>query len=636
MRIKSFFRALCTSASGSAVLVTCSASLLAQTPTPPKKQQPPPPAAERPFNFPEHTATKLDNGLTVFVIEDHRQPLVSATLMIPGAGSSSNTPQQSGLASMTASLLRQGTTSRSAQQIAQAIDSVGGSLSASAGADTTEASVTVITSALETGFELLADIVQHPAFAPEEIERWRRQTLSSLQVAYSDPEYVRNVVGQRVAYGEHPYAFPTDGFPNTVPSLTRDDVVGFYKERFTPSGAYIAVAGDIKPDAAVAIVRKHFGSWSGAPVKPVQAAAPKSQRRIIVVDKPDAVQTQFGAFATGVPRNDPDYIPLAVANQVLGGGFNSRLNPRLRAKEGLTYGAGSSLDSDRLAGLWYATSFTRTEETANAIKLTLDVIAEFLERPAEAVDWYRGVPGGPLRAEARIRIAAALYEQGQVEQAYSEAHALQNDAASDDDARRNAYLLEGELRQRGGDAAAEIEALSRGLAAYPDDPALLYARALAWERQDRIDRTEADLRKVLVAEPENVAALNALGYTLADRTQRYQEALELIDRARTAEPDNAAIVDSYGWVLYRLGRNEEALVELRRAWGLLKDPEIGAHVGEVLWTMGRREEAMRYFEDARRLDPDNRSLVRALEKLQVVLPPAAPAAAQPAAAGPER
>lgn len=332
---------------------------------------------------------------------------------------------------------------------------------------------------------------------------------------------------------------------------------------------------------------------------------------------------------------------LAVAYEGMGDFAEAARVMALGPQDVQTYGIRASLlaraeDSATLEGLYRELSDSQGARPDPASRMLLGRIAEFLERPAEAVDWYRGVPGGPLRAEARIRIAAALYEQGQVEQAYSEAHALQNDAASDDDARRNAYLLEGELRQRGGDSAAEIEALSRGLAAYPDDPALLYARALAWERQDRIDRTEADLRKVLVAEPENVAALNALGYTLADRTQRYQEALELIDRARTAEPDNAAIVDSYGWVLYRLGRNEEALVELRRAWGLLKDPEIGAHVGEVLWTMGRREEAMRYFEDARRLDPDNRSLVRALEKLQVVLPPAAPAAAQPAAAGPER
>ena len=111
------------------------------------------------------------------------------------------------------------------------------------------------------------------------------------------------------------------------------------------------------------------------------------------------------------------------------------------------------------------------------------------------------------------------------------------------------------------------------------------------------------------------AALYALGYTLADRTTRYQEALELIDRARTAEPDNAAIIDSYGWVLYRLGRKDDALTELRRAFALQKDPEIGAHVGEVLWDLGRKDEARKYFEESRKLDPENRALQRALKKV---------------------
>ncbi len=277
-------------------------------------------------------------------------------------------------------------------------------------------------------------------------------------------------------------------------------------------------------------------------------------------------------------------------------------------------------DNEGLSALYRDLSESDRGHPDPSRRMLLGRIAEFLKRPGEAVDWYRGVAGGPERAEARIRIAVALYELGRAEEAYAEARSLQNDASSNDDARRNAYLLEGELRQRAGDAEGEIDALGRGLAAYPDEPALLYARALAWERQDRIDRAEADLRKVLVADPENVAALNALGYTLADRTQRYQEALELIDRARVAEPDSGAIVDSYGWVLYRLGRNEEALVELRRAWGLQKDPEIGAHLGEVLWVMGRHEEAQRYFDESHRLDPANRSLRRALEKLGLPLP----------------
>lgn len=247
-------------------------------------------------------------------------------------------------------------------------------------------------------------------------------------------------------------------------------------------------------------------------------------------------------------------------------------------------------------------------------RLLLGQMAEFLKRPQEALDWYRSVPGGNARAEARLRAANTLYELERKDQAFQELRTLQGDASADDDARRNAYLLEAELRQKNGEDAGELDVFARGLAAYPDDIEILYARGLAWERRDRIDRAEADFRKILVIDPENTATLNALGYTLADRTQRYQEALELIDRARVAEPENAAIIDSYGWVLYRLGRLPEALVQLRRAFTLQKDPEIAAHVGEVLWVMGQKDEARKYFDEARKLDPENRSLQRALEK----------------------
>ncbi|HEY0334390.1 MAG TPA: tetratricopeptide repeat protein [Stenotrophomonas sp.] len=247
-------------------------------------------------------------------------------------------------------------------------------------------------------------------------------------------------------------------------------------------------------------------------------------------------------------------------------------------------------------------------------RLLLGKIAEYLKRYQEAVDWYHSVPGGPERSEARLREATALFELGRKPAAYDAVHALQADAQAEDEARRDGYVLEAELRQRDGDGAGELDAFARGLAAYPDDGALLYARGLAWERRDDIARAEADLRKILVSEPENVAALNALGYTLADRTTRYREALALIDRARTAEPENPAIIDSYGWVLYRLGRQRDALVQLRRAWGMVKDPEIAAHLGEVLWANGQKDEARHYFDEARKLDPENRALLRATEK----------------------
>ncbi|MDI9238996.1 tetratricopeptide repeat protein [Lysobacter sp. LF1] len=247
-------------------------------------------------------------------------------------------------------------------------------------------------------------------------------------------------------------------------------------------------------------------------------------------------------------------------------------------------------------------------------RLLLGQMAEFLDRNEAALDWYRGVAGGPQRWSARLRSANVLHELDRDAEAYKSLREMQADASADDETRRDAYLLEASLRQKDDNLDGEMDAYARGLAAFPDDPEILYSRGLSWERRDDIPRAEADLRKILVAEPDNVAALNALGYTLADRTARYQEALQLIERARTAEPDNAAIIDSYGWVLYRLGRKEEALVELRRALTMQKDAEIASHLAEVLWELGHKDEARKYFDLSRKLDPDNRSLKRALEK----------------------
>ncbi|MBS0200513.1 MAG: tetratricopeptide repeat protein [Proteobacteria bacterium] len=249
-------------------------------------------------------------------------------------------------------------------------------------------------------------------------------------------------------------------------------------------------------------------------------------------------------------------------------------------------------------------------------RLLLGTLAETLKRYDEALKWYAGVTGEQVDT-ARLRSANVRYEQGHKDEAYKNLQALQTDPRVDGNVQRDAFLLEGELRRKDKDDKGEIAAYDRGIAALPDEQAILYARALAWERMDRIDKTEADLRKILVTDPENVAALNALGYTLADRTTRYAEALQLIDRARAADPANAAIIDSYGWVLYRLGKINEALPYLRRAYILQKDPEIATHIGEVLWVQGHRDDALRYFEEARKLEPDNKALQRTLDKLGV-------------------
>lgn len=298
----------------------------------------------------------------------------------------------------------------------------------------------------------------------------------------------------------------------------------------------------------------------------------------------------------------------AEAAAVLAEGVQDEQSWRLRAAL-----LAKAEDKAGLAAL-YAELSRDASDPDPARRLLLGQTAEFLDRNDEALQWYRGVPGGELRWRARLRSSKVLHALGRKPEAYAEVHALQQEAAASEDVRRDAYLLEAELRREEGDLAAELDVYARGLSAFADDSALLYARALMWERRDDIPRAEADLRRILIAEPDNVGALNALGYTLADRTTRYAEALELIDRARVAEPDSAAIIDSYGWVLYRLGRHDEALVELRRAYTLQKDPEIAAHLGEVLWVMGERAEARRLFEESRSLDPENRSLRRALER----------------------
>jgi tetratricopeptide (TPR) repeat protein len=254
-------------------------------------------------------------------------------------------------------------------------------------------------------------------------------------------------------------------------------------------------------------------------------------------------------------------------------------------------------------------------------RLLLGQIAEFIERYDEALDWYSTVPGGPQRWQARLRAATVLHKLKRADEAYARLRGLQTDADAEEGTRRDGYLLEAELRKEDGNLDGELESYARALAAFPDDPQLLYARALMWERRDEIPRAEADFRKILAIDADDVNALNALGYTLADRTDRYQEALELISRAIAAQPDSAAIIDSYGWVLYRLGRNEEALVELRRAFTKQKDAEIAAHVAEVLWALGQKDEARRFFEESRKIDPKSRSLLRAIEKTGVTLPP---------------
>lgn len=240
------------------------------------------------------------------------------------------------------------------------------------------------------------------------------------------------------------------------------------------------------------------------------------------------------------------------------------------------------------------------------------LIEESLAGPDQALRAYRKVREGAWYLSARIRSAEIMAEAGEVRWARWRLAATPRRAEGDD---VRLYRAEGGLLLRADRPEEAMTVLDTALDAYPEDADLLYARAMAAERIDRLDILERDLRAIIDRDPNHAEALNALGYTLADRTDRYQEALELVERALALGPDEHHIVDSMGWVLYRLGRHEEAAAHLRRSYEGERDPVVAAHLGEVLWALGRREEAREVWGAALEEAPDNEVLLETIERL---------------------
>lgn len=272
-------------------------------------------------------------------------------------------------------------------------------------------------------------------------------------------------------------------------------------------------------------------------------------------------------------------------------------------------------DEDALQALYLLAAADAKQATPARLFL-LGQLSELQEKPDQALAWYEQVEDGLQREQAQLRIAVLLDKTGRLDEATTRLRELQASDSEYGEVLRDAYLLEAELllgHDRTDDA---LDAYARGLQIFEDDPELLYSRALTYERIDRLAGAEADFRRLIELDPENADALNALGYTLADRTNRYQEALALIERAMKLKPDTPAIIDSLGWVLYRLGRTAEALPHLRRAFELQRDAEVAAHLGEVLWAGGDKDEAKAIWRVGRELDPDNRVLKQTLERHQ--------------------
>ena len=360
----------CTRVIVTAVLaaVTASAAFAQEWP----KSSPPAPLPMRDVKFPPYQFRTLANGLQVIAVSHHEQPSVSLRLIVR-AGGAQDPESRGGVASLVAQLLDQGTTSKSAEQVASQIDSIGGLMSTGAGSDLTYIQAIVMKDSLAVGLDLISDVARNPKFAPEEIERQREQLLSSMKVGYEDPDYIAGMVFDRLVYGFHPYGRPDSGTPESVARITRDDLLAFHKGWFTANNAILAVVGDVTLDEAFTGAERAFGKWArteNLAVKPLDPPPPT--RRVVVIDRPGAVQTEIRVGNLGVPRKSKDYLALDLAINILGGEGGNRLHRVLRSDRGLTYGASADTNAFKDAGNIIAETDTRSETTAEALRLIVD------------------------------------------------------------------------------------------------------------------------------------------------------------------------------------------------------------------------------------------------------------------------
>lgn len=249
---------------------------------------------------------------------------------------------------------------------------------------------------------------------------------------------------------------------------------------------------------------------------------------------------------------------------------------------------------------------------ADAANYYLGQIAEFQGHPKEALDHYRKIGRSEHYFDAQLRIALLLSKQGKANEAQEQLHALTPESTQQ---QLEIARTEGEILTNEGDYKAALKVYNKALKGRYDT-ALLYSRAMLGEKMDRLDILERDLREILKHEPDNAQALNALGYTLADRTDRTQEAYKLIKKALKIRPNDYYILDSMGWVLYRMGRLDESVKYLEKARAIKDDPEVAAHLAEVLWAKGEKARAKQVWERALKDSPGDKTLLKVIERLQ--------------------
>ena len=348
---------------------------------------PPPPSAPRSVRLPKPVERTLANGLRVIVVDRPGTPLVAAQLLVRN-GAEVDPPELPGLANMTAGLLTKGTTKRSATDIAEEVESLGASLESLARWDASRINLNAMSSRIAPALEILSDVVKRPAFSDEEIERLKQLTLDDLTVELGDPGTIGAYVASRVVFGDTPYGHPLNGTPQSIPRITRNDLLKYHSQFYRPDNAVLIFGGDIRAVQAFRLAQQLFGDWKkpATPLPPVPV--PKladTQPQVLVIDKPDAGQAAVLVARTGIERNNPDYFRGLVTNSVLTG-YSGRLNQEIRIKRGLSYGARSALDMRRFTGPFSATAQTKNQSAAEVASLLMAEVKRLGTAPVPDIE----------------------------------------------------------------------------------------------------------------------------------------------------------------------------------------------------------------------------------------------------------
>ena len=331
---------------------------------------PPRPTAPHEVIFSQPKETKLANGLRVIVVERPGLPLLAAEVLVR-SGAEIDEKGLAGTASMTGSLLMRGTETMTAPQIATAIESLGGSIDSGAHWEASRATVVVMSDKAEPALKILSDIVLHPTFKPEEIDRIKNQTLDGLRVALRQPGALTQFVAGRALFGDAPYGHSHTGTMETVQAIRRDDILKLYHNYYVPENAALILAGNLTLEEGRKFAEQFFGEWKGTmpPRDPAASTVTEWKPTNLVIDMPEAGQAAVTVARPAIKRNSPEYYAGLVANAALGNGFVSRLNREIRIKRGLSYGARSSLDARREVGPFMATAQTKNQSAAEVATL---------------------------------------------------------------------------------------------------------------------------------------------------------------------------------------------------------------------------------------------------------------------------